>query len=222
MKVNATPPNPENPPPEHIIPDWRERFLKSLGRPCMLLRGIYWAVISLEAVTIIVGLYGTDSVLFTSALRVFSTDGSCHSRMRLTPLFLFGNILVLLSTALRVQSFRALGRFFTFELYIYEDHRLIVGGPYAIVRHPSYTGLIFSIIGASCTLASGSWLAECGMLETSIGRGIIFIWLSIAAAVIWSLLLRIPGEEFILQAKFGQEWELWAEQVRYWLIPGVY
>lgn len=177
---------------------------------------------SLETVTIIVGLYDPDSVLFTSALAVFSIDGSCHSRMRLTPLFLLGNILVFLSTALRVQSFRALGRFFTFELYISKDHRLIVSGPYAIVRHPSYTGLIFSIIGASCTQASGSWLVECGMLATSIGRGIIIVWLSIAGAVICSLLLRIPGEELILQTKFGQEWKLWAEQVRYRLIPGVY
>ena len=183
---------------------------------------MYYAAMSLETVTIIIGLYGADSTLFAPVLAVFSIDGSCHSRMRLTPLFLFGNILVLLSTVLRVQSFRALGRFFTFELYIYKDHRMIVGGPYAIVRHPSYTGLIFSIIGASCTQASGSWLVECGMLETSLGRGIIFVWLSIAAAVICSLLLRIPGEELILKTKFGQEWKLWAEQVRYRLIPGVY
>lgn len=38
IHITATPPNPPVPFSEHIIPDWREKFLKSLAWPCSLLR----------------------------------------------------------------------------------------------------------------------------------------------------------------------------------------
>ena len=36
-----------------------------------------------------------------------------------------------------------------------EDHELIRTGPYGIVRHPIYTGLLFAILGS--TVAFGEW-----------------------------------------------------------------
>ena len=38
MIVSATPPNPPHPFSEHIVPDWREKFLKALAWPCVWLR----------------------------------------------------------------------------------------------------------------------------------------------------------------------------------------
>lgn len=38
MRVTGTPPNGALPREEHVVPDWRERFLKSLAWPCVLLR----------------------------------------------------------------------------------------------------------------------------------------------------------------------------------------
>lgn len=38
MSLSATPPNEALPKEDHIIPDWKERFLKSLATPCVALR----------------------------------------------------------------------------------------------------------------------------------------------------------------------------------------
>lgn len=38
MCLSGTPPNPPRPLKEHIIPNWRERFLRSLGWPGKMLR----------------------------------------------------------------------------------------------------------------------------------------------------------------------------------------
>lgn len=140
----------------------------------------------------------------------------------MSPSFLLGTIITFCGTTLRLYSFRTLGTLFTFELCIRKDHRLVVDGPYNYVRHPSYTGLILSIIGALCSHLSGSWVKECGILDTTLGLGIAFAWLSIAAAVVLSLLLRIPREDELLRREFGNEWLRWTERVPYRLVPGLY
>lgn len=38
MRVTGTPPNGALPREQHVVPDWRERFLKSLAWPCVVLR----------------------------------------------------------------------------------------------------------------------------------------------------------------------------------------
>jgi protein-S-isoprenylcysteine O-methyltransferase Ste14 len=44
-----------------------------------------------------------------------------------------------------------------------QDHELIVRGPYSIVRHPIYTGLLLAFLGSA--LAIGQWRA---LLATAI------------------------------------------------------
>lgn len=95
-------------------------------------------------------------------------------------------------------------------------------GPYAFMRHPSYTGLIMTIAGALCNHATGSWLSECGALETIVGCALLLLWMSIAGAVVASLILRVPSEDDILQMTFGEEWDIWAQNVPYKLVPGIY
>jgi protein-S-isoprenylcysteine O-methyltransferase Ste14 len=129
---------------------------------------------------------------------------------------------VIAGTALRMKCYRTLGCLFTFELYIQENHTLVVVGPYAIIRHPSYTALIMTIIGACFSQANGSWATECGFFDTPFGLVLLLVWMAIAAAVVVSLVLRIPNEDDLLHARFGAEWETWALRVRYSLIPGVY
>ncbi len=38
MRITGKPPNEPLPLIEHVVPDWREKFLKSLAWPCVLLR----------------------------------------------------------------------------------------------------------------------------------------------------------------------------------------
>ncbi|MEQ1834298.1 MAG: isoprenylcysteine carboxylmethyltransferase family protein [Candidatus Eisenbacteria bacterium] len=44
--------------------------------------------------------------------------------------------------SLRWWAVMTLGRFFTVDVAIHSDHRVVTAGPYRFVGHPSYTGLI--------------------------------------------------------------------------------
>lgn len=140
----------------------------------------------------------------------------------ITPLFLLGNLLTLFGTLLRSQCYRTLGRFFTFKLSIQQEHHLVTEGPYAIVRHPSYTGMILTVLGASCSQMTGSWVTQSGLLDLWVGKAILGYWLLVAGAVVVSLCLRIPREDEMLHQKFGEEWVRWKTAVPYSLVPNVY
>lgn len=70
--------------------------------------------------------------------------------IRPSPLFFFGTFLAGLGGYIRYSCYRALGKFFTFEMSIRKGHQLITNGPYRVVRHPAYTGIIFSVTGLIC------------------------------------------------------------------------
>jgi len=42
-----------------------------------------------------------------------------------------------------------------------EDHELIRSGPYALVRHPIYSGLLLAFIAALSCAASGAGCSRC-------------------------------------------------------------
>ncbi|OBZ73555.1 hypothetical protein A0H81_06028 [Grifola frondosa] len=97
------------------------------------------------------------------------------SNIRITNVFLFGWLLQTSGGLFRLASFQRLGRFFTYELALRENHDLITSGPYSVVRHPGYAGFAACIIGMwMCQLGSGSWLVESGVLETPIGKFGVF------------------------------------------------
>lgn len=51
--------------------------------------------------------------------------------------------------ALVLWAGRTLGRFMTIQIAIAKDHELIMGGPYARIRHPTYTGVILLTVGVA-------------------------------------------------------------------------
>jgi protein-S-isoprenylcysteine O-methyltransferase len=61
--------------------------------------------------------------------------------------------------AIRWYSIVHLGRFFTVNVAIAANHRLIDTGPYRFVRHPSYTGALMAFLGLSLCLANWASLA---------------------------------------------------------------
>src|SRR5947208_9848924 len=60
--------------------------------------------------------------------------------------YLFGFILFLGGLALRWYSIGYLGRYFTVDVSISTEHKLIDSGPYLCIRHPSYTGAFLSLL----------------------------------------------------------------------------
>jgi protein-S-isoprenylcysteine O-methyltransferase Ste14 len=80
-----------------------------------------------------------------------------------------------------------------FGAQLFAGHRLITGGPYAIVRHPMYSGLI---------------LAACGSLllyQTRTGAFLVVYALSV--------IRRARREEEVLAKTFGAEWEEYRRRV---------
>lgn len=96
----------------------------------------------------------------------------------------------------------ALGRFYSPDVTLQKDHRLITTGLYGVLRHPRYLGVLLATLGLA--LLFRSWM---GLLALIPVLGII--------------LFRIHDEEALLHQTFGAEWETYCQ--RSWrLLPYIY
>ncbi|MEP7187492.1 MAG: isoprenylcysteine carboxylmethyltransferase family protein [Rhodanobacter sp.] len=105
--------------------------------------------------------------------------------------------------ALRWYAIRYLGRWFTVNVAIAEDQPLIDTGPYALMRHPSYTGVLMAFLGFALCLGN---LAA--LVLVVVATGAVFSW-------------RIHIEEKVLAQAFGQRWQDYCAGTKR-LIPGLY
>lgn len=90
-----------------------------------------------------------------------------------------------LGLLLRWWSFATLGRYFTVVLQASADQPVVDRGPYRLLRHPSYSGLLLAFVG--CGLMLGNWVSAAGAV----------------ALVLLALLFRIRIEERALTAAIG-------------------
>lgn len=56
---------------------------------------------------------------------------------------------------LRYTAVVGLGRFFTTNVAILHGHRLVEDGPYRVLRHPAYTGLLIALAAAGLAMGDG-------------------------------------------------------------------
>jgi len=68
-----------------------------------------------------------------------------------------GLVLFWSGIALRLWSFHTLGRYFTFTVQTSSNQPVIADGPYRLIRHPSYAGLLLAIMGVG--LFIGNWVS---------------------------------------------------------------
>jgi protein-S-isoprenylcysteine O-methyltransferase Ste14 len=68
--------------------------------------------------------------------------------------FYLGIFLMLLGIAVRQWAIAVLGRFFSLNVRVVDDHQVLDKGPYRWVRHPSYTGVLITFIGLSLAVQS--------------------------------------------------------------------
>lgn len=59
--------------------------------------------------------------------------------------------------ALRWWCFRTLGRYFTFAVMTDPEQPVVTSGPYSVVRHPGYSGILLILAGLG--LGYGNWLS---------------------------------------------------------------
>jgi protein-S-isoprenylcysteine O-methyltransferase Ste14 len=104
----------------------------------------------------------------------------------------FGLVLFWGGIALRLWSFRTLGRYFTVTVQTSSDQPVITNGPYRVIRHPSYAGLLLVIMAAG--LFIGNWWSL----------------LSLTVATASGLAFRIRVEERALMQNLGANYRSYA------------
>jgi len=149
--------------------------------------GIIWLVI---AVSVTAGVF--------IALN-FPAAGLPHRRMFAAA----GVVLFVVGLILRWWAIITLGRFFTVDVTIEKDHELVERGPFRIVRHPSYTGVLLAFVGLALSLRN--WAA------------LLVILLPIGAAFIY----RMNVEEDALLRALGLRYAEYMKRTKR-IVPFVY
>jgi protein-S-isoprenylcysteine O-methyltransferase Ste14 len=82
-----------------------------------------------------------------------------YARIGVLPHWLFypGLMVFVLGLAFTVWSYRTLGRFFSLEVQVQRTHEVVDTGPYRLLRHPGYAGVLFGFTGLG--LALQSWVS---------------------------------------------------------------
>lgn len=103
----------------------------------------------------------------------------------------------------RLLVIKSLGKYFTVDVTIRQDHQLKKDGPYKYLRHPSYFASFVSFAGFGISLNNIASLAI------------------VSCAIIAAFIFRIKIEERALIQQFGQQYLNYKKEVKA-LIPFVY
>jgi len=118
-------------------------------------------------------------------------------------IFGLGIALILIGTALRTYAIRVLGRYFVITVAVGPDQQVVERGPYRLIRHPSYTGALLSLLGFGLVLTN---------------------WASLAAIIVCNAVgfgYRVMVEERVLARALGQPYVAYMRRTRR-LIPYVF
>ena len=118
-----------------------------------------------------------------------------------TWIVLLGDVLVALGLYIVFLVFRE-NTFTSATIEVQDEQKVISTGPYALIRHPMYSGAFIMLLGIP--LALGSWWA------------LIFVFL-LFAAIVWRLL---EEEKFLSKNLSG--YTNYRQKVRYRLIPYIW
>ena len=105
-----------------------------------------------------------------------------------------GAVLTLAGLLVTVWARVHLGRNWSGTITVKQDHELITSGPYRLVRHPIYSGLLLAFMGGA--LAHGEW------------RGIVAVVLTF-----WAFWWKLRTEEQWMREQFGLAYEEYAHRV---------
>jgi protein-S-isoprenylcysteine O-methyltransferase Ste14 len=140
-----------------------------------------WRLASLASVPVLaLALYGAPRALPGAAIRPEAAA------------FGVGLSLMVAGLVLRGWSFKTLGDYFTFAVMVSTDQPVIKAGPYRVLRHPGYTGILLACAGVG--LASANWVGFSVMVVLPLAL----------------LLIRIRIEEHALLAILGDRYRSYA------------
>jgi protein-S-isoprenylcysteine O-methyltransferase Ste14 len=139
------------------------------------LRAVLTAVVGVG-----LALYGAPRVVPAAAIRPGAVA------------FGAGLALMVAGLVLRGWAIKTLGDYFTFTVIVSQDQPVIKAGPYRVLRHPGYTGILLACAGLG--LASANWVGFAGALLVPLAF----------------LLCRIHLEERALSATLGERYRSYA------------
>ncbi|HEX8180722.1 MAG TPA: isoprenylcysteine carboxylmethyltransferase family protein [Pyrinomonadaceae bacterium] len=113
-------------------------------------------------------------------------------------------VLAVGSIWLVTAAVRTLGKEWSLTARLVEGHRLVMDGPYALVRHPIYTGMFGLLLATGLTHSYGPALLV----------GLLVFWMG--------TVVRVRSEERLLRAAFGAQYEAYARRVPAAVVPGLY
>jgi protein-S-isoprenylcysteine O-methyltransferase Ste14 len=111
------------------------------------------------------------------------------------PFVISGLLLVALGIGFAIWARMRLGRNWSSLPAIHENHTITRTGPYALVRHPIYTGILTGILG------------------TGIATGATLVFFCLLAVFVM-FLIKIRREEQFLTEEFGEEYERYRHEVK--------
>ncbi|GMU96349.1 methyltransferase family protein [Ignavibacterium album] len=102
-------------------------------------------------------------------------------------------IVYLIFSWIQIWSFKTLGEYYSQEIAVRKEHKIISAGPYKIIRHPQYLSQIFvDLAGALATLS--------------------YILFPLALIQIPFLILRAKEEEKLFKKYLSEEFESYKKQ----------
>jgi len=139
--------------------------------------------------------YGPDLVIFSIQ---FCVTGLFFWQLRApeTALHLPAFIFIFCGLLLRWYAIQILGKYFTADLAVFNEHPIVEAGPYKLIRHPQYVGGWMTFLGAGFLCPAPARFLVC--LIPLLAFGIKSYWEEKALAQIW-------GERYL---KFRQRTRL--------------
>lgn len=116
-------------------------------------------------------------------------------------IFAAGLALEIVGTAFAIWARLALGGNWSGRPSLMANHELVTSGPYALARHPIYTGLLLAALGTA--LAIGEWRCLAGVF--ALGS---------------AFFIKIRAEEQLMMQAFADSYPAYRRRVKA-LIPGV-
>lgn len=164
---------------------FRSKAKKSKEMDRNSLRIIWLTIIGSVALGVYIARFVNYPIIYTNLLRYAGTT------------------LIILGILIRFIAIKTLGKFFTVDLTVRDDHKLINTGLYRLIRHPSYTGSLLSFFGFGLSL--NIWIC----------MFVVFV------PVLISFLYGINLEEKLLLERFGGTYAAYMKKTKR-LIPHIY
>lgn len=119
-----------------------------------------------------------------------------------TPIKIFGVIILIIGLLIALYARATLGKYWSSDVSLKENHKLITTGPYKYVRHPIYTGMALMLIGTFIPIDT-------------------LLTLILGFLVLAYLIYKLKKEEDLLTKQFPKEYIEYKKQTKV-LIPFIW